>query len=146
MVISSRSVREFSIATFSFSATSLIICITIVFNTLSNNNNEGPIGKPIVERDYYKYNITDEQAQCIADRTTFMGTEWCTFCKKQKENIGVWLTSETFIDCDIDKTTCFDTHNVKGYPTTVVVGPSDIIRLTGPQTVDTLLKASGCNN
>lgn len=59
----------------------------------------------------------DVFAQCLTEAGLKMyGTDWCGYCKKQKELFGDSFQYIDYIDCDKNRQECLDA-GVKGYPT-----------------------------
>ncbi|HKL24359.1 MAG TPA: thioredoxin domain-containing protein [Candidatus Nanoarchaeia archaeon] len=69
----------------------------------------------------YKNNTTsgeyDEFAKCLSENDVIMyGTDWCSYCQKQKSLFGKSFDYVNYINCDSNKRKCVE-NNVKGYPT-----------------------------
>ncbi len=82
----------------------------------------------------------DELAQCLTDNDVKMyGTEWCSYCKKQKELFGDSFELIDYIDCDKDPSAC-KAAGITGYPTWVIDGDN----YAGVQPLERLARLSGC--
>jgi len=82
----------------------------------------------------------DEFAQCLTAKGIKMyGTNWCTYCKKQKELFGSSFKYIDFVDCDKNKQECL-AAGVTGYPTWKINGENYI----GLQQLSRLAELSGC--
>lgn len=90
------------------------------------------------EREPSKYDVF---AKCLTDNSfTMYGTEWCKFCKKQKEMFGASFDLVDYVDCDIQKETC-QAAGITGYPTWVTASGE---KLSGAQSLVTLAKKANC--
>lgn len=66
----------------------------------------------------------DSFAQCVSEKGAVMyGTEWCHYCKNQKELFGDSFDQVNYVDCDKNNEAC-QTAGVRGYPTWVIDGQS----------------------
>jgi len=73
-------------------------------------------------------------AKCLTEKGAKMyGTEWCSFCNKQKQMFGSDFQHIDFVDCDKNKDECIEA-GVKMYPTWVIDGE----KYEGLQTMDKL--------
>lgn len=64
----------------------------------------------------------DEVATCLSEKWAKMyGTEWCGYCKKQKEAFGSAFSSVAYIDCDENPSACA-WAGVEWFPTRVING------------------------
>ena len=82
----------------------------------------------------------DTLAKCLTTKGAIMyGTEWCGYCKNQKEAFGDSMQYITFVDCDQDKNKCGQA-GVRGYPTWVINGQN----YPGVQEMDRLASLAGC--
>ena len=69
----------------------------------------------------YKNNLTpgeyDEFAKCISEKNAVMyGTDWCSYCQKQKSMFGKSFDYVNYVNCDYNKEECIS-NRVEGYPT-----------------------------
>lgn len=61
-------------------------------------------------------------AKCLTEKGVVMyGTEWCGYCKRQKQAFGDSFQYVNYVDCDKEKTRCAEA-GVRGYPTWVING------------------------
>ena len=82
----------------------------------------------------------DNFAKCLTEKGAVMyGTEWCGFCKKQKELFGNSFKEINFVDCDKDRGECL-ANGVTGYPTWIINGE----KYSGFQSLERLSELSGC--
>lgn len=82
----------------------------------------------------------DAFAQCLTDSGLIMyGTEWCGYCKKQKELFGDSFEFVNYIDCDKNGNTC-TSEGIKGFPTWKINGEN----YPGVQSFENLGILSGC--
>lgn len=82
----------------------------------------------------------DSFAQCLTDSGLVMyGTEWCSYCKKQKELFGDSFRFVDYVDCDKDGESC-TREGIKGFPTWKISGES----YPGVKSFDVLGSLSGC--
>ena len=82
----------------------------------------------------------DEFAQCLTEKGIKMyGTDWCSYCQKQKDLFGSSFNYIDFVDCDKDKQECLSA-GVRGYPTWKINGEN----YPGLQSLDKLAQLSGC--
>jgi glutaredoxin len=82
----------------------------------------------------------DVFARCLSENKVVMyGTEWCSYCNRQKELFGNSFREVTFIDCDKNKALC-QSEGITGYPTWKVNGNS----YPGLKTLTQLSEISGC--
>ncbi len=82
----------------------------------------------------------DEFAQCLTENDAiFYGTEWCGFCKEQKEMFGESMAYVNFVDCDDNKDVCLQ-EGVQGYPTWKIDGKL----YPGRQDLTRLADLTGC--
>lgn len=81
----------------------------------------------------------DEFAQYLTGEGVIMyGTDWCTYCKAQKELFGDSFQYINYVDCDKDLQLCLDAE-VKGYPTWEIDGET----YSGLQSIEKLMQLSG---
>lgn len=79
-------------------------------------------------------------AKCLTENGAKMyGTEWCGYCKNQKEVFGSSFQFVDYVDCDKNKAECSAT-GITGYPTWVINGNS----YPGMKPLDSLADISGC--
>lgn len=76
---------------------------------------------------------------CIAENSVFYGTEWCSFCQKQKELFGINEELLNYIDCDEDREACIMV-GIEVFPTWDINGE----RYTGVQSIEKLKELTGC--
>lgn len=76
---------------------------------------------------------------CIAENSVFYGTEWCSFCQKQKELFGDSAELLNIIDCDEDKDVCVAAE-IAVFPTWDIKRE----RYTGVQSLEKLRELTGC--
>lgn len=82
----------------------------------------------------------DELAKCLTSKGVKMyGTEWCGYCKKQKENFGASFQYVDYVDCDESKDECIEA-GIRGYPTWNINGESN----PGLKDLETLASLAGC--
>ncbi len=82
----------------------------------------------------------DELAQCLTEKgATIYGTDWCSFCKKQKELFGQSFRLVNYKNCDTDRASC-DLAGVTRYPSWVINGQLSI----GVKSLEELASATGC--
>lgn len=82
----------------------------------------------------------DEFAQCLTDEGLVMyGTEWCSYCQKQKELFGRAFNQINYIDCDKNRETCA-LEGIQGYPTWKI--NEEVY--SGVQSLERLSKLTGC--
>lgn len=107
----------------------ILIFIMFIFISLNKNNTE--------------YNNTpgyyDTFAQCVADYGLSMyGAEWCTFCAKEKKELGNSFRLINYIECPENIQLCLD-KEIEAYPTwsdkannkfVGFQGPSGLARIT----------------
>jgi len=106
--------------------TILIVIIALIVYTIINYN-----VKP------GKY---DDFAKCLTEKGAVMaGTDWCSYCKKQKEAFGKSFKYIDYKNCDFEKTWC-DENGVEGYPTWVIDGET----YSGVQSMERLGSLTGC--
>jgi glutaredoxin len=59
----------------------------------------------------------DNFAKCLNEKGAIMyGTDWCSYCKNQKNLFGRSFEFVNYVNCDYEKDECQD-QGVKGYPT-----------------------------
>ncbi len=59
----------------------------------------------------------DDFAKCLTENNaTMYGTDWCSYCKKQKDLFGDSFKNINFVDCDKNREECL-IAGVQGYPT-----------------------------
>ncbi len=64
----------------------------------------------------------DEFAAYLTEQGAIMyGTDWCSYCKKQKELFGDSFRYINYVNCDQERQVCVDA-DVKGYPTWEIDG------------------------
>lgn len=66
------------------------------------------------------------------------GTEWCSYCKKQKELFGNSFKYVNYVDCDLKKDECISA-GITGYPTWRIDGQS----YPGVQQLELLAELTG---
>jgi len=82
----------------------------------------------------------DALAQCLTKKGSVMyGTEWCPYCKTQKNMFGSPFQYINYVDCDKYKDKCANA-GVGGYPTWVINGEN----YPGVQPLPRLASLSGC--
>jgi glutaredoxin len=82
----------------------------------------------------------DEFAQCLTDKGVIMyGTEWCSFCSRQKNLFGNSFNYINFVDCDKNKEKCL-LEGITGYPTLKINGEY----YPGLKSIEDLGRISGC--
>ncbi|MEM4605989.1 MAG: hypothetical protein QW103_03080 [Candidatus Pacearchaeota archaeon] len=102
----------------------------------------------IVSGAYLYFNMTgraienynkEKLAKYLAEKGAIMyGTEWCSFCNKQKSLFGDSFKYINYIDCDKKPEECFMAE-IKGYPTWKIDGKNYI----GFKSLEELVKMSG---
>jgi glutaredoxin len=79
-------------------------------------------------------------ASCLTEKgATMYGTQWCGYCKNQKNTFGDAFSQINYIDCDLHKKECRDA-GVKGYPTWSINGELH----SGSKTIRELGALTGC--
>jgi len=82
----------------------------------------------------------DEFAQCLTEKGIKMyGTNWCSYCQRQKDMFGSSFKYINFVDCDKNRQECLSAE-VDGYPTWKINGQN----YPGVQQLDRLAQLSGC--
>lgn len=82
----------------------------------------------------------DSLAQCLTEKGVKMyGTDWCGYCKKQKESFGDSFQYVDYVNCDENRQECQEA-GVRGYPTWKIDGEN----YPGFQSLDGLVALSGC--
>ena len=83
----------------------------------------------------------DSFASCLTEKEIIMaGTDWCHFCKDQKELFGRSFKLVDYINCDTNKQWC-NSQGVEGYPTWIF---PDGGKYPGVQSFERLSSLSGC--
>jgi len=100
---------------------------------LNNTCITGNCVQESVHDDFAKY-LTSEGI-------SLAGTDWCSYCKAQKELFGDSFRYVDFYNCDNERTWCAD-HGVQGYPTWVF--PNGEL-YPGTRSIDELKELSGYN-
>lgn len=86
-------------------------------------------------------NLLDDLAICLtANNIKMYGTEWCGYCKKQKEIFGDSFQYVDYVDCDKNKEIC-TAERISGYPTWKT---SEGQAYPGVQSLEKLSQISGC--
>ena len=82
----------------------------------------------------------DEFAKCITEAgATKYGTNWCTYCKQQKDLFGKSFKYVNYINCDYNKDECIS-NGVSGYPTWKINEEN----YPGVQSLERLSQLTGC--
>ena len=82
----------------------------------------------------------DDFAKCLTEKGAVMyGTEWCKYCKQQKELFGKSFKYVNYKDCDANKAEC-NAAGVNSYPQWLINGT----KYKGLQQLDSLADYSGC--
>jgi len=82
----------------------------------------------------------DKFAKCLTEKGIKMyGTEWCSYCQKQKNLFGSSFKYVDFVDCDKNRQECL-AAGVTGYPTWKINGEN----YPGLQQLNRLAELSGC--
>lgn len=76
---------------------------------------------------------------CIAGAATLYATEWCGYCKIQKELFGINIDFLNIIDCDKERDSCIEA-GITVFPTWIINGE----KYTGVKTEDQLKELSKC--
>lgn len=64
----------------------------------------------------------DTFAKCLTEKGAVMyGTQWCKFCKAQKEIFGNSFRFVNYVDCEKQANKCIQ-DGVNGYPTWIIDG------------------------
>ena len=112
----------------------ILIVVVVIFGYYAffrNNGSNGESGG---------VGLNDVLAKCLTEKGVKMyGTEWCSYCKKQKEAFGNSFQYIDYIDCDKERSKC-TAAGVKGYPTWVISGEN----YPGVQSFERLSSLSGC--
>ena len=83
----------------------------------------------------------DELAKCMASKGVVMyGTNWCSFCSRQKEAFGTSFQYIEFVDCEKDSAKC-SAQGITRYPTWEINGQ----KYPGLKSLQDLSQLSGCN-
>lgn len=86
--------------------------------------------------------IYDDFATCITDSGAKMyGTEWCPYCKDQKEAFGSSFRNIDYVNCEIKSAECKNA-DITGYPTWIF---GDGEKLSGKQSMSVLADKTGCD-
>ncbi len=84
--------------------------------------------------------LYDNFAQCLTDKgIKVYGTDWCSYCKKQKGLFGDSFKFVNYVDCDYNKDKC-NLEGIQGYPTWKINDES----YPGVQQLERLSQISGC--
>ncbi len=82
----------------------------------------------------------DGFAKCLTDNNaTMYGTDWCGYCKKQKDLFGNSFKNINFVDCDRNREKCV-LAGVQGYPTWIINNQT----YSGLQSLERLAQITGC--
>ena len=82
----------------------------------------------------------DSLAKCLADSGAVLyGTEWCGYCRNQKNAFGESFRLISYVDCDANSPTCQEA-GIRGYPTWVIGGRN----YPGMQELSRLAGLAGC--
>lgn len=82
----------------------------------------------------------DEFAKCLTEKGVKMyGTDWCSFCNKQKAEFGKSFKHIDYVNCDSNKAEC-NSAGVQGYPTWYINNQL----YSGLQPLQSLATLSGC--
>ena len=82
----------------------------------------------------------DDFASCLTEQGVIMyGTDWCSFCNRQKDVFESSFRNIKFIDCDKDRLKC-QNAGVTGYPTWAINGEN----YPGLKSLEQLSEISGC--
>jgi len=93
------------------------------------------IAKPSSPNEY------DAFAKCLTEQGAKMyGTDWCSYCQKQKKMFGKSFKYAPYVNCDTNQLEC-NSADVKGYPTWIVNGES----YSGVQQLEYLSSLTGCS-
>jgi len=134
-----------------FYATTFLVFLLILvayktyFNKPITNTNENGLLIPSSEKNLdnsasLNNDNLDTFAQCLSDSDAKMyGTEWCGYCKKQKELFGDSFQYVDYTDCDKDRDSC-SSQNIEGYPTWKINGNS----FPGVQSLEDLSQKTSC--
>jgi len=107
-----------------------VLVILIVISGCNSNNDVAPETQ----------GEQDTLAQCLTEKGAKMyGTEWCGYCKKQKESFGSSFQYVDYVNCEEKPNECQEA-GVKGYPTWKINGEN----YAGLQPLDRLATLSGC--
>ncbi|MBS3121346.1 hypothetical protein J4434_00495 [Candidatus Woesearchaeota archaeon] len=91
-----------------------IFLVFSLFITACSNNNSSPY-----KDEPWKY---DTFAKCLTEKGAVMyGTEWCKYCKAQKELFGNSFRFINYVDCEKQASKCIQ-DGIKGYPTWIIDG------------------------
>ena len=79
-------------------------------------------------------------AQCLTDKGAIMyGTDWCSYCKKQKAMFGESFRDIDYRNCDTVGEECSQA-GIRGYPTWVIGGKN----YPGVRSFEELGSLTGC--
>ncbi len=82
----------------------------------------------------------DSFAQCLTEKgAAIYGTDWCSFCKKQKEVFGQSFRLVNYKNCDTDRASC-ELAGVQRYPTWKIGGQN----YEGVKSLEELATMTGC--
>lgn len=116
--------------------------------TIKPQSQEAPVVQEIPEEKEFSQATLEELAKCLSQKgAKFYGTDWCSYCQKQKEVFGEAAQYLPYIECDSNKGTpeelaLCQKDNVGGIPDwrfpngeqrTGVVQPEELAELSGCQ-------------
>jgi thiol-disulfide isomerase/thioredoxin len=79
--------------------------------------------------------------ECLNQKGAIMyGTEWCGYCRSQKEQFGEYFEKIRYVDCNLEREVC-QNAGVKGFPTWVINEKLE----SGFKTLEQLSKISQCS-
>ena len=82
----------------------------------------------------------DDFAVCLTEQgAKIYGTDWCSFCKQQKDMFGKSFKYVNYVNCDFNKDEC-SSEGIQGYPTWKIDGEA----YSGVQQFQRLSALTGC--
>lgn len=86
--------------------------------------------------------VFDGFAKCLADKGIVMyGTRTCSWCQKQKDDLGSSFEYVNYVECTVETQKCLD-EKISATPTWVF---PDSERIEGYLTLEELSAKSGCS-
>ena len=83
----------------------------------------------------------DAFAKCLTEKEAkIYGTDWCSYCQKQKKMFGKSFKYVDYINCDTNQKEC-NSAGVEGYPTWIINGE----KYSGVQQLEYLSTLTECS-
>ena len=121
----------------------MVIAVVVILYGLNNSLQTTQTGNEAELKSVSPQAGTGEYASfasCLTDAGLKMyGTEWCGYCKKQKELFGDAFSNIDYIDCDENRDVCVE-EGIQGYPTWKFNGQA----YPGVQQFETLSELTAC--